>query len=225
MNPDNRPVEPDTRREHPLTWAHTQLGSNIVGSLVVALVLTTVTITNRSAHTLTYAICAIVALTSIWVGFDSHRLRISSSKKPYSWNSGFLAWFSACLLLWIIVFPVYLLKRAKILKERGTQSPSSTWTSLLGTMAIIAAVLCIAAPFLGWTRLSIDDLRDQVSTKIQSTWSSDPTTQNVKLKSLILVQRSGNEYTGLLIADVSGKEEQHIIDVTYDGTNILWRME
>lgn len=34
--------------------------------------------------TLTYITFALVILTSIWAGVDSHRLQISSSKKPYS---------------------------------------------------------------------------------------------------------------------------------------------
>jgi heme/copper-type cytochrome/quinol oxidase subunit 2 len=174
---------------------------------------------------LTYTTFAIVILTSIWAGVDSHRLQISSTNKPYSWNNGFLSWLLCCLLLWIIAFPVYLFKRAKTLKERGTQSSSSTLTSLLGALAVIAVLLCIAAPFLGWQRLSVDELRDQVSTSIQNTWRNNPTTQNVRLKSLSLVHRNGNEYSGLVVADVSGKEEQHSVEVTYDGMNFMWKIQ
>jgi hypothetical protein len=40
---------------------------------------------------LTYLSYAIVILTSIWAGSDSHRLQIPSTKKPYSWNNGSLS--------------------------------------------------------------------------------------------------------------------------------------
>ncbi len=182
--------------------------------------------TKNPVHTmLTYALYAIVILTTIWTAVDSHRLQISSSKKPYSFNSGSFSWLLGCILLWIIVFPVYLFKRARTLKERGTQSSNSTLISLLGTGAVAATLLCIAGLFLGWQRLSVDELRDQVSTSIQSTWGSNPATQSIRLKSLSLIHRNGNEYSGLLVADVSGKEEQHSVDVTYDGKNLMWKIQ
>jgi hypothetical protein len=98
-------------------------------------------------------------------------------------------------------------------------------TSLLGALAVIAVLFCIAAPFLGWQRLSVDDLRDQVSASIQSTWHNNPATQNIRLKSLSLVHRNGNEYSGLVVADVSGKEEQHSVDVTSDGKTFMWKIK
>ena len=98
---------------------------------------------------LTYTTYVIVILTSTWTGIDSHHLQISSSKKPYSWNNGSLSWLFCCLLIWIIAFPAYLFKRAKALKERGTQSSNSTLTSLLGALAVIAVLFCIVEPFLG----------------------------------------------------------------------------
>jgi hypothetical protein len=172
---------------------------------------------------LTYITFAIVAMTSVWAGVDAHRNKIPSGKKPYS-GSNAVSWFLCCLLLWIISFPVYLFKRAKTLKERKEASSTSITISLLGTLSIVAVLLCIAAPFLGWQRLSVDELRDRVSTSIQSTWHNNPATQNIRLKSLSLVHKNGNEYGGLVVADVSGNEEQHTVDVTYDGKTFIWEV-
>ena len=173
---------------------------------------------------LTYITVAIVAITSIWAAADAHRYKIPSGKKPYSGGDAF-SWLLCCLLLWILSFPVYLFKRAKTFKERNERSRASATVSLLGSLSIVAVLLCIAAPFLGWQRLSVDDLRDQVSTSIQSTWHNKLATQNVRLKSLSLVHQSGNEYRGVVVADVSGKEEQHTVDVTYDGKTFSWKLQ
>jgi hypothetical protein len=169
-----------------------------------------------------YTTFGIVILTSLWAGVDSHRLKVPASNKPYTLGNGSLSWLFCCLLLWIIAFPAYLFKRAKTLKERGMGSGS---TSLLGTFAIVAVVLCVASPFLGWERLSVDELREQVGASIQGTWKSDPASQNYRLKSITLVHRAGNEYTGGIVVNVSGSEEQHSIDVTYDGKSFSWQIK
>jgi hypothetical protein len=44
------------------------------------------------------------------------------------------------------------------------------------------------------------------------------------LKSLSLVHESGDEYSGVVVADVSGKEEQHKVDVNYDGKMLRWKI-
>jgi len=172
----------------------------------------------------TYLTFAIVVITSIWAGVDAHRNKIPSGKKLFSGGNS-VSWLLCCLLLWIVSFPVYLFKRAKTLKERNEASGASSAISLLGSLSIVAALLCIAAPFLGWQRLSDDALRDQVSTSIQSTWHKNPAQKNIRLKSLSLVHRGGNEYSGLVVADVSGRDEQHAVDVTYDGKTFRWKIQ
>jgi hypothetical protein len=172
---------------------------------------------------LTYAVFAIVILTSVWAGFDSHRLQISSSKKPYTWNNGFLAWLVCCLMIWIIAFPAYLFKRAKTLRERGESSARGV--SLVGGAVVIVAILCIAAPFLGWVRMSEEELRTEVSASIEQTWRSNKRTANIRLKNLSLVHQDGDNYRGVVVADVAGVEEQHALEVTYDGVNLGWKIQ
>jgi hypothetical protein len=48
----------------------------------------------------------VVAGTTIWVGVDA-------SKRDWSGGSGTATWVVGCILLWIVVFPVYLAKRGK----------------------------------------------------------------------------------------------------------------
>jgi len=70
-----------------------------------------------------YLILLVIIGTTIWVGYDAHKNEISiSAKKPYSINTGTVAWVITCLLLWIVTFPYYLVRRSKILRERKNKS-------------------------------------------------------------------------------------------------------
>jgi hypothetical protein len=56
-----------------------------------------------------WAVAAFVLLTSLWVLFDARKLRFK--------ETGPSTWFVGCLLLWIIVFPWYLIKRFQRVKQ------------------------------------------------------------------------------------------------------------
>lgn len=60
----------------------------------------------------------IVIMTTIWVGYDAEKNKITTDNKPYSANNGAVPWVIFCLLLWIIAFPCYLYKRSHITKEK-----------------------------------------------------------------------------------------------------------
>ena len=68
-------------------------------------------------------VCLVVLLATIWLAFDARANRITSGKGPYSLRNGALAWVVACGLLWIVVFPYYLVRRSVILRERGKNPP------------------------------------------------------------------------------------------------------
>ena len=172
---------------------------------------------------LTSITIATCVLTSFLVAADAHRNKIPNGKQPYSAMTP-VYWLLGCLALWIVVFPTYLFRRAKTIKARNEASGASTAISLVGGLAVVAMLLCLAAPFLGWERLSDNDLRDQVGKSIQSYWQNNPATQNIRLKSLTLVHQNGNEYSGFVVSDVSGKEERHVVDVTCDGKSFMWKI-
>lgn len=48
----------------------------------------------------------VVVGTTIWVGVDA-------SKRDWSGGSGTATWVIGCVLLWIVVFPIYLAKRGR----------------------------------------------------------------------------------------------------------------
>lgn len=54
---------------------------------------------------------ALIVLTSIWVLIDALVLGIKKTNEKSMMNMGAASWFICSLLLWIIVFPLYLVKR------------------------------------------------------------------------------------------------------------------
>ena len=69
-----------------------------------------------------WLIVLVVLGTTTWVAFDSHSNRIPSGNGEYSVNNGAVGWGLGCLLLWIFVFPYYLVKRNQVLGLRAGQS-------------------------------------------------------------------------------------------------------
>lgn len=51
-------------------------------------------------------VALVVVGTTIWVGIDA-------SKRDWQGKSGTATWVAGCILLWIVVFPIYLAKRNK----------------------------------------------------------------------------------------------------------------
>jgi hypothetical protein len=57
----------------------------------------------------------LVVGSTVWVGFDSSAHKVAtSSKKPYSPGTVGV-WVVCCLLLWIVAFPFYLVRRSRTL--------------------------------------------------------------------------------------------------------------
>ncbi len=57
----------------------------------------------------------IVIVSTIWVGIDSHKNQVSSDKNSEYNNGHSVAWVLMCLLIWIIGFPYYLIRRHQVL--------------------------------------------------------------------------------------------------------------
>lgn len=66
----------------------------------------------------------IVVGTSIWVLADARSIGVKKGQINGIGDMGPWAWFFACLLLWIIAFPIYLAKRAEFKRINSGQSPS-----------------------------------------------------------------------------------------------------
>lgn len=85
----------------------------------------------------TLAIGSVVVVTSAFVYFDAHRIGMKKDLHlpPSIMNNSPVGWFVGCLLLWIVVFPLYFVARSRFKAqgpnlgnpvEIGGHTPSST---------------------------------------------------------------------------------------------------
>jgi hypothetical protein len=173
----------------------------------------------------------ILLLTTIWVGIDAHLNRIPTGNKPYSGGSAVL-WVVMCIVLWIAAFPVYLVKRAKTLQERNPAAGAPVVASIVGGLSIVIVMLCIVGTIIWGTgiqtagdqRLSDTELAKQVRQAIEGKWRENPASQTVRMKDVTLSRMGGNDYTGIVTAEISGQEKRFPLRVTYDGQHFSFEV-
>jgi hypothetical protein len=64
--------------------------------------------------------------TSVWVLVDSMRIGVKKGRIRSFFDMGPAGWFFSCLLLWVVAFPAYLVKRTEYQRPAavGAQSGS-----------------------------------------------------------------------------------------------------
>jgi hypothetical protein len=67
----------------------------------------------------------LVIASSIWVVVDAKSIGVKRGQIKGLGNMGPWGWFVACLLLWILAFPLYLAKRSEF-RRINSARPSST---------------------------------------------------------------------------------------------------
>lgn len=92
----------------------------------------------------------IVIASAIWVYFDARSIGVHKNLVSGFWNLGPFGWSVATLLLWIVGFPAYLIKRgtlkAAAQAERAdadpapTEEPASSPRSVAATSDAIASL-------------------------------------------------------------------------------------
>lgn len=65
----------------------------------------------------------IVVGTSIWVWIDAKAIGAKKGQQEGLLDMGPFGWFLSCLLLWIICFPAYLVKRSEIKQLSSSRNP------------------------------------------------------------------------------------------------------
>ena len=73
------------------------------------------------------------------------------------------------------------------------------------------------------TRLSTTELAEQVEISMVETWEEQDV-QGLEVESLILVHKSGNEYSGVLKTIEDGENYSYTVSVVYDGEYFSWEI-
>lgn len=98
------------------------------------------------------------------------------------------------------------------------------WLSLL----ILLAVAGVAGFFMldakgeiPW-RKSTEQLQTEVKESIQGKMREDPKTASMEVVKVTLIHKAGNEYDGIVEANLRGKNGSFGVKVTYDGKTLMW---
>ncbi len=73
------------------------------------------------------------------------------------------------------------------------------------------------------TRLSTTELAEQVQVSMVETWEEQEV-EGLEVKSLILVHKSDNEYSGVLKTIEDEEEFSYTVSVVYDGEYFSWEI-
>lgn len=168
-------------------------------------------------------IWVIVLVSSIWVLIDARKIGVQKGQIQGIANMGPVAWLIACLFLWIIAFPMYLIKRPEYRRANG-KSGSNLVVSIAGSAAIAVILVVTVLSFTGAIKISTGQLQAEVQQSIQSTWANDPNLSRASIDAFNLVHKSGNQYEGMLEATIDGRKEKVFVDVTYDGQQFMWQI-
>lgn len=71
------------------------------------------------------------------------------------------------------------------------------------------------------TRLSTTELTEQVQVSMLETWEEE---EGLEVKSLVLVHKSDNEYSGVLKTIEDEEEYTYTVSVIYDGESFHWEI-
>jgi hypothetical protein len=82
--------------------------------------------------------------------------------------------------------------------------------------------MLIAAVLITSCSLSTNDLAKEVEKNMKE--SEQFKSNSIKIKSLILTKKSGNEYNGVLETTEPNGEFTYTVEVIYDGNNMTWKI-
>jgi len=104
----------------------------------------------------------IVIATSIWVLVDAKTIGIKKGQIQGMGDIGPWGWFFVCLLLWIVGFPFYLVKRSEFKRANGKQEGYLTYfrfyffiSAIIGALEVIDGIIAISTSSIGTINIFI----------------------------------------------------------------------
>lgn len=87
--------------------------------------------------------------------------------------------------------------------------------SILGALIITLTVVTSCS-------MSTEELSNQVITSMKD--NEQFKSNSIKIKSLILTKKAGNEYSGVLETKEPNGDFNYTVEVIYDGENMTWKI-
>ena len=169
-----------------------------------------------------------ILFTALVIACEAYLVKAGSTtdtKPNGKRREGFIIWFFATLLLWIIAFPMWMFRRAQYgLRNLGVISVFVvTSYFIIPFITPVLSVNGISLDRLFNPRLSTSELRNQVIVSIREKLGS-----SIKITYFDLTHKEGNEYAGVLeICDVDKTNERVtlFVDVTSSGSEFRWHIK
>lgn len=92
---------------------------------------------------------------------------------------------------------------------------------IIENLSKIALILMLF--FITSCGLSTNELAEEVKISMTETFKNEGVT-GIKIESLILTHKGGNEYTGILETNEEGEKFKYTVQVIYDGENMQWEI-
>jgi hypothetical protein len=106
--------------------------------------------------------------------------------------------------------------------HRFFNAPFIAWILLM--FSLISLYYSLKILFFGDESIEEDfDLSKEVRSSIEETWEKEGIT-NIKIESLVVTNKAGNEYVGILETTVEGELHKDDVQVLYDGENLQWKI-
>jgi hypothetical protein len=89
-------------------------------------------------------VTAVVAVSAVWVYFDATQHRIGKVERGDN-SAG--AWAAGTMLLWVVVFPLYLVRRGKLIAKAAQRpvDPPARAATLAGLVLVGAGMVYVTA--------------------------------------------------------------------------------
>jgi len=158
---------------------------------------------------------AVIAATAILVGMDAKSRGFGGVDENGKRQTGPLGWGLGTLLLWIIVYPWYMVKRRQMM----------SW-GLVAAAIFLLVPLGIAIAYPNGRPPTTAMLSLRVGSLIRENFMQDPKKQMLLVEKVTLVHKGGNSYEGIIKIDAveTGEKLTLPLTVIYDGESIRWQI-
>jgi len=171
-------------------------------------------------------IVAIVVVSAIWVYIDATNNKVGKVPgKGGMFNMSAGGWASVTLLLWIIGFPAYLLKRSALIAQAKTTPVEVSGRPVkVGLLFVIGGVLFTGIILNG--QLQIPELQSEVKQSMAAKFAADPDLSKLHMtvERVTLLHTQGHDYQGIATVLYKGQSEQISVDVIANGDQMMWKV-
>ncbi|MCW3099253.1 MAG: Uncharacterized protein JWL77_4871 [Chthonomonadaceae bacterium] len=130
-------------------------------------------------------------------------------------------WVSLAML--VIWNSQQAIPQVKLVKETlGNRYSKRSWGAplLSGVLGIVLLIGFLSVLPLHRTNA---ELAEELKPLILKEWQKHSELSGATINNVTLVQKNGNTYTGLVEANIAGKEQSVDLEVTYDGNSLKWQ--